>query len=694
MRKLSCVALIVFIMANISVAFAETGSTSICRTQTVYSVIDWSGSVRETSVVNWLRIDADGAIEVKDNPELKDITALHPTAKLVETDGSYKWKIDQEDRVDLFYMGKTDRELPVSITIETMLNGQIVDIADVLGEKGELSMSFEFTNQLAHEETISWTVGNEVTEKEETVYTPMTVILQADIVSDGYDKLDTSGAFEMTIGDSRKCMWTLLPRPTESVSFTITDDYLTLPSISISIIPKAPVLPIPEIDTTMLELMGTMGDTSELTQMMEDSSSLDITGALENIENLEGMTNAMQSMIDEQTTGVEDMSLFFEGLSESLTQIQTGAESLISLAEGHKMILQTIKDELANNSSGITASADALTDARSATADVASNLFSIKFYLEDISSQLDDLRDMTEDENMLTTISDLESMVSKSLTKVEVIKGDADDAERLISTLFDGGTLDGVSIPAISETPEMINMLDQSLSVLLTGGEIQGQEMPGLDTTIDGLQSISSGANILLEGGEFEGETVPSLSEISAMITESTDGLDVFVKGGEVNGVTIPSQEELQEMIGEFKATLELTAPMQEKMDELTAQFLTTVDKVGGVEALEEITEDAEELLMGETAKYDRMKELAMEYTTFVGNTPGAESSVLFVLKLDDPLLSDVANTNDNTINSINEPNPYRDISKARLYLLIIASAIILSAIVINWYYKKRYVDK
>ncbi len=694
MRKLSCIALILFILANASIVFAIPETNTIRRTQTVYSVLDWNGMVKETSLVNWLRLDVKGEIEVRDNPELTDIISLHPTARLVENSGLHTWKIDSDGREDIFYTGKTDRELPVDINIVTKLNGEAVDIADTVGKSGQLELSFEFINKLANDEIISWEIGGEITERKEIVYTPMTVMLQADIAADGYDTLDTTGAFEMTIGDSRKYMWTLLPRPTESVTFTITDDCLILPSISISIIPKAPVLPIPEIDTSMFELMGSVGDISELTEMMEDGVSLDVTEALENIENLEGMTDAMQSMFNEQMSDIDDMSMFFEELTESLTQIRSGADGLTSLAEAHRMVLQTIRDELSNNASGIDASAKALTDAKVTTADVAGNLFSIKYYLDDISSQLDDLEDMTDDEEILSVISDLDALITKSLTKIEVVKGDADKAERLIRILSDGGELDGVSIPAISETPEMIDMLDDSLGVLLTGGEIQGQEIPGLTTTIDGLKGIKDGAGILLDGGEFDGKTVPSLAEISNMITESTDGFDVFIKGGEVNGVTIPSQDELQEMIAEFKETLESTIPMQEKMDELSAEFMSALDKVGGPEALEETSEDAEEMLMGETAKYDRMKELADEYTSFVGNTPGAVSSVLFVLKLDNSVSSEMSDTNDNSIIPIEEPNPYKDISKARLYLLIIAIAIIISAIVINWYYKRRYIDK
>ncbi|MEZ4812804.1 MAG: hypothetical protein R2883_04860 [Caldisericia bacterium] len=50
-----------------------------------------------------------------------------------------------------------------------------------------------------------------------------------------------------------------MPRPTDKVSFVITDDNLKLPNISISMMPTLPSIQIPEIDESLLEIMGSMG---------------------------------------------------------------------------------------------------------------------------------------------------------------------------------------------------------------------------------------------------------------------------------------------------------------------------------------------------------------------------------------------------------------------------------------------------
>ncbi len=686
---------VLMLLILISPAFAAMNNIKkVSRTQTVYSVLNWDGTVQNSSVVNWLRIDGDGELKIEDDPRLTEIVSLHPTAKFSEADGKSSWNIDVNGSTDLFYTGNTDLSLPVEIDIKFLLDGAQINSSEINGSSGELTFIFTFTNTLAHEEIISWTVGDKITEKLETIYTPMTIMVQADIPSDEYDELSASDAFQMTVGNNRKLMWTAFPKPTSIVEFSITDDNLKLPNLSISIIPKAPSFPIPEIDTALIEVMSSMGDTGELLDMMEDGNTLDMSSALENIGNLENMTLAIEGMVDSASSSVDGVSKLFDGYGQSLSQIRDGAKNLITLSENHKMILQMITDEMAKNSEGITASSEALVDANTATGKVSSNLFGIQFYLEDMQDSLKDLRKKTNDTEMLELISSLDTSVSKSLSKLEIVKGNADTATSLMKALSDGGTIDGIEIPALSETPEMMKMLDDTLSAIISGGEMEGQEIPGITTTIDGLKGISDGITMMLEGGEMEGNVLPAWNEIPKMITESTSNMDVFVNGGEINGITIPSQAELQEMINEFKVSLEQAEPLQEKMDEFSSKFRNAIDSAGGADKLAEATENTEEMLLGETAKFERMKELAKEYTSFVGNTPNAESSVLFVLKLVDSAETDNGATKPiESSQNDEDPNPYKDIEKARLYLLITAVIIIIVAIVVNWLYKRKHSD-
>jgi len=686
---------VLMLLILISPAFAAMNNIKkVSRTQTVYSVLNWDGTVQSSSIVNWLRINGDGELKIEDEPGLTDIVSLHPTAKFSEADGKSSWNVDVDGSTDLFYTGSTDLSLPVEIDIKFLLDDTQINSSEINGSSGELTFIFTLTNTLAHEEIISWTVGDKTTEKLETIYTPMTIMVQADIPSDEYDELSASDAFQMTVGNNRKLMWTAFPKPTSIVEFSITDDNLKLPNMSISIIPKAPSFPIPEIDTALIEVMSSMGDTEELLDMMEGGNTLDMSSALENIGNLENMTTAIGGMVDSASSGVDGVSKLFDGYGQSLSQIRNGAKNLITLSENHKMILQMITDEMAKNSAGITASSETLLDANTATGKVSSNLFGIQFYLEDMQDSLKDLRKKTNDTEMLELISSLDTSVSKSLSKLEIVKGNADTATSLMKALSDGGTIDGVEIPALSETPEMMKMLDDTLSAIISGGEMQGQEIPGITTTIDGLQGISDGITMMLEGGEMEGNVLPAWNEIPKMITESTSNMDVFVNGGEINGITIPSQAELQEMMNEFKTSLEQAGPLQEKMDEFSSKFRNAIDSAGGADKLAEVTENTEEMLLGETAKFERMKELAKEYTSFVGNTPNAESSVLFVLKLVDSVETDNGATEPIDPSQDDEdPNPYKDIEKARLYLLIVAVIIIILAIVVNWLYKRKHSD-
>ncbi len=661
------------------------------RTQTIYSVLGWDGKIKNTSVVNWLRFN-EGNSKVQDNPELENIVVLHPTAKKVIDGDKLYWEIPQDSSSDLFYSGTTNKKLPIEFDIALELDGKQVDESEIIGKSGKLEISIKFTNTLPHEELIKWTAGSSAKESLETVYTPVTVIVQADIASDRYEELSFNDAFEMTIGNSRKLMWTVMPRPTDTVSFWIKDDHLRLPNISISMMPSLPSIQIPEIDESLLEVMGSMGDTDELLAMLESSSSLDMSESLDNIENLENMFSAIEDLTEDTSSSMDQVAELFSNYGDSFKQIAEGADGLVQLSEAHKMILEMIQDQLSANLAGIKASTEAITKASQATDKVASSLFGIQYYLEEMETSLKDLRKITKDDAQLEIILELDTSVSKSLSKLNTVKSSADTATELMKNLTSGGTIDGVEIPALSEMPEMMDVFDQTLSALISGGEVEGQDLPGLTTTIDGLEGISEGINLILNGGTIEGFEVPAWNTIPDQIADSMDVMNVFTEGGEINGVKIPSKNETLEMIESFKKTIEEAQPMQEKMEEFSKTLKDAIEKAGGSQKFSEVMDDTEEMFHIETAKLDKMREYEKEYTSFVGNTPGFESSVLFVVKLED-VDESIADSDsaEGVIPSENDPNPYQELNKARLYLLIIGGIIILAAIVINWYYKRRY---
>ncbi|HOO96636.1 MAG TPA: hypothetical protein PKV16_03640 [Caldisericia bacterium] len=690
MRRVLTLSLLSLILVLQCVSFVfATESETIKRTQTVYSVIDWDGNLKETSVVNWIRYNGTGNINLSDNPDISEIVPLNTDTSYSKDGDDITWSFNSDGVYDLFYKGRTDVNLPIDVVIETYLNGEKTSIANANKQSGELEFSFTFTNKLPHEETIEWEVGGETKSKRTTVYTPLIVMLQADVAAADFDSIKADGAFEITIGSSKKLMWSVLPMPEETIKLVITSNKIRPPTFSISVIPNAPYVPIPDIDTGMLDLMAVFGDSDDLLEMMDSMDELDMSSALESVEMLSGLSDALSQNMTDAMAGFDGLSQMITEYGTSLSSILDGAKGLVELSEGHKMVLETIQQELQNNSGSFDSMTQAVIDANNLAKTISKNIFSISFYLDDALSLVGDLKRVISDTTQLEKLAEIESNIKKSSEKLELIKGDSDKASNLLSALTDGGTIDGKEIPGVSDMPEMMGLFDETLTALISGGSIQGVDMPGITTTIDGLKGIGDGISIMLNGGEFDGQVIPSWNELGTLLQDAKEGMSVFVEGGELDGITIPSPDELSDMIGEFRDSLEKTAPMQERLSELSEEISEAINNAGGVDAIGDATTEVEELFYLSKAEYNRMKELAKEYTSFVGDTPNSESNVMFVIKLQELSLveQDDATAKDKEV----DETPFKDLSKGRIYILIIASAIILLAIGINWWYKKRY---
>ena len=92
----------------------NTKATDVKKNETVYVTLDNYGNVKNTTVTDWLHTDT-AETYIEDVSDLTDISNIKSDVDPVTKDGNLIWNMPT---TDLYYRGKTDKTLPVSISIQ------------------------------------------------------------------------------------------------------------------------------------------------------------------------------------------------------------------------------------------------------------------------------------------------------------------------------------------------------------------------------------------------------------------------------------------------------------------------------------------------------------------------------------------------------------------------------------------------
>lgn len=137
---------------------------SVKKSETVYVNMDNGGKVKDITVTDWLHTDK-GQVKVSDTSSLKNITNVKSNIKPVSENGGITWHMDT---TDLYYSGKSNKELPVKIDIKYFLDGKEMSAKKISGKSGKVEIKISVENNLYKTEKIN---GKNV-----KIYNPIAVV--------------------------------------------------------------------------------------------------------------------------------------------------------------------------------------------------------------------------------------------------------------------------------------------------------------------------------------------------------------------------------------------------------------------------------------------------------------------------------------------------------------------------------------
>lgn len=140
MKKLNKKKIISSIML-MTVALQPTFTYAYTKNETVYSNLNYNGTIKETIVNNHLS-KLDGTT-IEDEAILTKIINLNGEEKYKQEANKLIW--DNSGR-DIFYQGKTKEELPVTISIDYYLDGNKTTPKKMLNKKGKVTIKISMKN--------------------------------------------------------------------------------------------------------------------------------------------------------------------------------------------------------------------------------------------------------------------------------------------------------------------------------------------------------------------------------------------------------------------------------------------------------------------------------------------------------------------------------------------------------------------
>ena len=116
-------------------------SVNASKNENVYTNMDYTGTVKKTTVSNHLENDKDG--EIKDNSILTNILNVSGSEDFTLDNDIVTWYAKGKD---IFYTGTTKKAQPINVVTKYYLNGKVTKATDMIGKSGKIKIEISLLN--------------------------------------------------------------------------------------------------------------------------------------------------------------------------------------------------------------------------------------------------------------------------------------------------------------------------------------------------------------------------------------------------------------------------------------------------------------------------------------------------------------------------------------------------------------------
>lgn len=257
------------------------------KDETVYTKVDGDGNVTYQVVSEQLK--SSKKEEIKDHSDLSHIKNISGDEKYKKDGNDLTWKSKGDD---IFYQGKTTRQLPITVETSYKLDGQEISPKDASGKKGHVEISFKYTNNDKHDYN------------GKTLYTPFTIALATTLNSDNNKNVTINNGKVVNNGENNIIVGIAAPGLYESLNL---DQLKSFDEIKI------------EFDTTDLDIKSFYSVATPKLATADDINGMfdKIDGSFDDLNKLKDATNQL-------VTGTSDLSKGAKTLSDGTKTFNSG----------------------------------------------------------------------------------------------------------------------------------------------------------------------------------------------------------------------------------------------------------------------------------------------------------------------------------------------------------------------------------
>ncbi len=273
---------------------------ALTKNETVYAKVSYDGKVSSINVNEHI-INNEKLTLINDYSELDDIFNLNGNEKYFKDGNFLTWNTTGND---IFYQGKLKNSLPIEMNITYLLDGESIDLKDLLGKSGNVTIRIKYTNNDSHLVNVNG--------KYENLYTPFVVTMGTIINNENNSNITVSNGKVLSSGTKSVVMGVSMPGLYESLNMS---DLKNLNTIEIN------------YDTTNFEL-STMYSVVSSNLISSDTNIFNkLNNLTSKVDELEGNMNT----IDESASMIKDGSNRIKsGLKSSIDELSNNNSSALS----------------------------------------------------------------------------------------------------------------------------------------------------------------------------------------------------------------------------------------------------------------------------------------------------------------------------------------------------------------------------
>lgn len=616
----------------------------ITKDESVYVNADADGTASQITVSDWLKnAGINGVLE--DKSTLTDIQNVKGNETFEQNGEGVSWSAGGED---IYYQGKTDKELPVSVRLTYELDGKEISAEELAGKSGKIKITISYENH----SKVTKRIGGEKKE----LYTPFLMATGVILPTDKFTNVEVDDGRIINEGSNQIVVGFGVPGMAESLDvsgdvaekfreeFSITADVTDFSLGNTITYASASILSDLEVEDD-----DTLDDLEDDIEKLVDSSGELVDGA----GKLSDKMGELKEKFDDYADGEEELNEGIKTLASSGKKLVKGVKDYVSgtdslakgttdyvkgaaqITNGNKSLHQAVKEMPASYktfSEGLkqyTAGVDQLGNKTTGTA-LTNGAAAVSAGITTVNENLQKLEQSYS--NYDTIIAGLKAQVAamQDETQKQTLLATADSLKQLADT-------QKLSVGA------MVTATGAESDLKTGATQVSG----GVKQMVDGAQTLSANSQSLRDADTMLTTSISTLAENVKKLSEGSEklsqndkkllnGAKKLLKAGKT--VNAGSKKLVKGADKLKKGSI--------KLDKATGKVTTGIQKLGdGADELEEgmsqfdregiqeINKMYEDDFVALKDRLQALLDISKEYTNFSGIGDGMDGEVKFIIE-------------------------------------------------------------